>query len=401
MKIEEQTQAQIQKQQLQATLEAARRHLARRDQNRPENQDEMCIGTTFLSRKTADFPVEWVLIEEAEERVRVVPLDVHPFVGSRDMERFAAEASGVVRCDLDAWLDPAAVERELFTGALTQDELAEVRRRRGDAIVPTLREEEVDTDPEYRLWREETLRPALEALEVMESPSQEEPANVVQFPGRWHRAWRPALAAAALLAVALPVGWRFSQMDQALEAERARLAAVQQEYTAAQEEYQAQATEFGRLESLVEEARRASESALGEVRSLTEVRKNLEESLARALKDRVVVNLPSFVLGGDSRRRANQQVPDVINPGDAERFTLSVEVVDPDPYDRYQIRLSKVGGEKVWSNDELQTLGGKWLRLDFPTMLLERGVEYEIRVDGISGGRVEELEGFYRIEVEE
>ena len=99
----------------------------------------------------------------------------------------------------------------------------------------------------------------------------------------------------------------------------------------------------------------------------------------------VVVNLPSFVLIGDSRRRASRSVPDILTPGDAERFTLSVEITDPEPYFRYQIRLLEVDGEMIWSNSDLVTLNGKWPRLDFPTKLLEPGVEYELRIDGIDG----------------
>lgn len=332
--------------QLKATLDVARRRQRTNRRSEPPR-----VGDTFLSRRTADYPVEWlVLNDNGGKRCQVAPLDVHPYAGSRDVKRSAPDATGVVRCDLDTWLDATELETELRTGTLTSAEMDEVRRRRQaiaeQTLAATLREEEVDTDPEYCLWRDETLRPALDAL------GRTDESNVVVFPDRWRR-WRPLIAAAALLALAVPLAWQFEQL-------------------------------------------KASEKAM------VELKNDFAERLEGIFDDRVVVNLPSFVLGGEARRRASQGFPEVIDPGDASRFTLSLEVTDPEPYFRYRLRLLKNEGEgvrEVWSNDQMVTFNGKWLRLDLLTDLLDPESEYELQVDGLNAGGATPLKERYRIQL--
>ncbi len=376
--------------QLKATIEAAkRRQEAEIADRRPEPPR---VGDVFLSRRTADYPVEWLVVnDDGGKRFQVVPLDVHPFAGSRDVERSAA--TGVVRSDLDVWLDAAELEAELRTGTLTPAEMEEVRgRRRAVAektLAATLREEEVDTDPEYRLWRDETLRPALNAL------GQIDDSNVVVFPGRWRR-WRPRLAAAALVALAVPLAWHLERLNRQLHDERAQRVAVEREHRSQTEELNGVVEEVGRLDRTLRETRAASEKALAEQKS------GFDERLERIVDDRIVVNLPSFVLGREARDRASRGLPEVINPGSAARFTLSLEVADPAPYFRYRLRIRKKEGERfreVWSNDQMVTVNGKWLRLDLPADLLDPGSEYELRVDGMSAGGATPLKELYRIQL--
>ncbi len=93
--------------QLAATVRAGG-ELNSRQARLAERRFEPRPGDVFLSRRTAEYPVEWLMIEEdAAGRARVVPVDEHPYAGSRDLE-LAPESlggAGVVRCDLGVWLD--------------------------------------------------------------------------------------------------------------------------------------------------------------------------------------------------------------------------------------------------------------------------------------------------------
>jgi hypothetical protein len=357
-------------------------NVAKRRQDAPSGDGEPPrVGDTFLSRHSADYPVEWLTVDHnGGRRFQVVALDVHPFVGSRDVERTAPGATGVVRCDVEAELDAAELETNLRTGTLTSAEMDEVRRRRqaiaDETLVATLREEEVDTDPEYRLWRDETLRPALASL------GRTDDSDVLVFPDRWRR-WRSPLAAAALLALAVPLALQYERQGRQLQDERAQRTAVEREHRAQAEELHGVVAEVGRLET-----------------SLAEQKDAFDQRLEGVFDDRVVVNLPSFVLGGEARRLASRGLPEVLEPGDALRFTLSLEVTDPEPYFRYRLRLvKKEGGREIWSNDQLKTVNGKWLRLDLPTNLLDPGAEYELQVDGMKTGAATLLTERYRIQI--
>ena len=98
-----------------AVLDARRAALAVRAPEPPRP------GDVFLSRRTAEYPVEWMVVDAEDVRVRVVVLDDHPYVGSRDLELPARSlgGAGVLRCDLDAWVDASELEAELRTGALS------------------------------------------------------------------------------------------------------------------------------------------------------------------------------------------------------------------------------------------------------------------------------------------
>jgi len=53
----------------------------------------------------------------------------------------------------------------------------------------------------------------------------------------------------------------------------------------------------------------------------------------------------------------------------------------------------------VWSIDGLVPAGGRWLRLDFPTSLLEAG-EYEFRLYGLKGDSAHPLTERYMVKFE-
>lgn len=352
-------------------------------------------GDVYLSRRTADFPVEWLVLDHENGRVRVVPFDDHPFAGSRDLAvpPRTLGGAGVLRCDLDAWIDTADLEPELRTGALTEIEVQRVRRKRRaiDEGTPeaSLLEEEVDGDPEYRRWRERTLRPALDALQGVREDEEREVA--VADGRRW---WPLLLAASVLLALGVTAAWQWSRLSLQLADERTRLAELEHERRTLEEQLadaragrEASAAEVERLETALADAQEAFDAQ----------KERLEDRLGRAVDASVVVNVPSFVLASAERKRAIRGLPEVIDPGGARRFTLSVEVIDPEPYGRYRLRVvEKATGKEIWSNSDLVPLNGKWLRLDLPADLFE-AAEYELLIDGLGSGVPKPLDEPYLI----
>jgi hypothetical protein len=388
--------------QLAATVELAAEMAGNEASLAPRRSEPPRAGDTFLSRRTAEYHVEWLVVDDDEDgRVRVVPLDAHPFVGSRDLappERSPGDAA-VLRCDLDAWLDASELEPELRTGTLSGPQVEDVRRKRRaieeKSIRATLLEEEVDGDPEYRHWRESMLGSALAALQGLEEGEDRSDFEIAAASHPHGRQWWPVLVAASvLLAVAWPFAWQIHRLSRQLEDERLRLAEVAVERESLKEELASSETEIGRLETAVQELREATE------RTLAEQKERIEERLRRALDQSVVVNVPSLVLARAERDRAHRGLAESINPGDAPRFTLSLEVPDPEPYRGYKLQIvEKASGREIWSTDELVKVGGKWLRLDLPADLLEP-VEYELLVYGLGSGPPELLKERYAVKLE-
>ncbi len=369
-------------------------------------------GDTFLSRHTADFPVEWLVVDATEDgRVQVVPLDDHPLVGSRDLElpESSLGGAGVLRCDLDAWLDASELDPELRTGRLRASEVEAVRRKRRtidkDALEASLLEEEVDGDPEYRRWRADTLRPALASLteeaKPGEPPESDSSELVTTLTGRGQSRWQILVAAAVLTAIVVPIAWQLHRVGRQLSTERTRIAELKQERRELEERLAAAgadrenlASEVERLEAGLRQAREASKRALAEQEA------RLGARLRRALDSSVVVNVPSFVLAKLARTRAAGGEAEVINPGGARRLTLTLEVVDPAPYRRYRLRVvNKAGGDALWQTDELVKIGGRWLRLDLPAEFFEAG-EYELLIDGLGLGPPQLLAESYTVKFE-
>ncbi len=320
-------------QQLAATVEAIAKLDARQAGVAKRLPKPARPGEVFLSRSTADFPVEWLLIEEGAGGARVVPVDEHPYAGSRDLELTpeALGGAGVVRCDLDAWIDVAELEPELCTGALSELELVRVRRKRraieGGTLEASLLEEVVDGDPEYGRWRDCTLQPAIDALT---GRAGEEGDTV---PHR--RRWLPVAAAAIFLALALPLGWQAYQLSRELGHEQGRVAELEEErraiearLAAAEAERENSNREVGRLEEALSDAAEASK------RALAEQQERFDARLRRAFDGSAVVNVPSFVLGKLARTRSGGGGAEGLDPGAAGRFTLSLEVPDAEPYGR-------------------------------------------------------------------
>ncbi|MCP4657028.1 MAG: hypothetical protein GY856_16580, partial [bacterium] len=113
-----------------------------------------------------------------------------------------------IRCDLSSWLDVARFDIASRTGMLPPESLAEIHRKRdalasGDARA-SLHDEEVDSDPDYRRWKNETLHGVLASLDRSEAPPR--------------KSWTRHLSVAAAAAVLVFGGfWSVRQMQQLRE----------------------------------------------------------------------------------------------------------------------------------------------------------------------------------------
>lgn len=336
----------------------------RRRQTERDAAEPPRLGDVYLFRRTAELPVEWVVAERRAEdgRLFVVPLDDFPFAGSRDVELSAPAARGaaIVRCDSGVWLEEAAFEAELSAGVLTAEDVERIGEKRAAIVegrlAPTFLESEIDSDPEYRRWCDETLRPALDALCRKSRPAPTRPAPTLPAQRRsvlgGVRRWAVplAVAAGAVFAVRLVTDQEVRQLREALEAERDRVA-----------ESQAEVTE-----------------------------------LTAALKVEPEVNLPVFRLGSGQRR--GDAVP-IVLPPEARRVVMALEVADPEYYPRYRLRiLEAASSEVVWQTAEL-VRQGSLLHLALPAVFFETGQRYELRLSGLKDGREVELEDAYLIEV--
>ena len=120
-------------------------------------------GDVFVLAETADFPVEWAVVErdpEDPDRFLAVAVDLNPLVGSTDVAVPAETASGPlsIRCAVSAWLASERLESARRTALLEPDHLERVRRKRltieEGTPAGSLAAEATDDEPEYRDWVE-------------------------------------------------------------------------------------------------------------------------------------------------------------------------------------------------------------------------------------------------------
>ena len=369
---------------------------------------EPCLGETFLFRRAAGRGVEWAVVERRADdgNLLLMPLDDFPFAGSRDVELPSASLGGVanVRCDVGVWLDPRVFRAERRTGMLPAEDLELVRRRRRafleDRLQPSLLEADADEDPEYQRWRETTLRPAAAELAT---PAPE--GKLLRFP-RTVRGWAVPLAAAAsvVLAVGLATTVReIGRLEDALHDEHLRSEEIAASRSELEAKLDAAASEAERLDAALRELGASSDAAIEELRA----------SLSRRLADRAARIaelskallteadlLPLFELQRLDRARTLVGQPTVLPLGeDARLLGLAVEVEDPEPYLRYRLQIVVKGkGEVIWETDEL-VKKGRWLSLVVPSGFFETGTQYELRLAGLMGEEVAELEEKYLVVV--
>ncbi len=366
-------------------------------------------GDVFVVRETAGYPVEWAVVSADPvdaRRLLVVPVDSYPQIGSCDVDLRLGTSGRIanVRCDLSTWVDASVFDPQLRTGSLTDEELDRIRTKRDQiesgTVVASIGEEEVDGDPEYTAWKQETLGPALAAL-----PEAKKPVVVTVPPGRPGfesvSRWL-ALAASVVLVVGLGGYREWRQVRTQLTFQSERAAELEQEKEELERRLSSSGTD---VEALQQQHRTLEQRSRQEIRELKQDRDRhrseaarLQQKLSRTLSSSVDVNLPILRLTGEeARTRGGRPFRLELGPDD-RRVALMLEVVDPELYDEYGVRLvEKDGGRVVWSGGGLFD-PGSMLRLGLPVSLLTVG-EYDVVVYGVSGGVETELEESYVVEV--
>ncbi|MEM9595699.1 MAG: hypothetical protein AAGD06_15610 [Acidobacteriota bacterium] len=368
-------------------------------------------GELYLCRRTAEFPVEWLVVAVEGRRYRVVAVDDYPLVGSRDVELPSGALGGaaVARCGHGDWVGPKVLEPELRVAVLPEPDLggvtAKVRALEEGPPEPTLLETVAEGDPEFQDWTEGTLAPAVEALSAKEQRSPAPWATAAR------RYWKPALALAALLALAVGLGVFARGLDRQLAEARARIAELESQGPAP-------APDPGGWERFaeLERARRVAEAEVTRLRTELDQRnsalastrddltalmdrlaqaEDLVQSLRDSVGDGIAANVRRLVFGmtgGPTRG-----TPRVVKAGASPRILMELEVVDPEPYRTYRVRFVPKRGD-VLTVDNLDR-DGAWLRVSLPGDLLPVG-EYRVAIEGMDGDRGTELAEDYRLVVE-
>ncbi len=370
-------------------------------------------GQTYLNRRTAEFPVEWLIIDTDGKRARVIPVDDHPLVGSRDLELPTTALGGpmVTRCDLDAWLDADRFEPDLRTGMLEPSLLEQIRHKRqairADQLEPKLLESVVDSDPQYHRWRDGTLHRALTALKADSDPVTSKPTSPTPHP------WRLTLIAASLIG-ALAVGfWHYRSLGDKLDAERLRVAELQEESAETSDRLrQEQAlrrsteTEVGRLQSELDETLATLEGTVeSRTRELRDQVTGLRQRLGSALKTATVTNIRRLTI--DHRFRTSRRPGEAagtrnlasLSLGTNPLVVLEVAVVDPEPYSSYEVCMAPDAGGDPVCFDGLVIQDGKWLRLSTPRDRLEAD-DYLVTIKGFGLGDPKELGERYDVRIQ-
>lgn len=387
-------------------------------------------GEIYLSRSTADFPVEWLVVDEREDlrgaHCRVLPVDEFPLVGSKDF-RFPRKALGgpqVGRCEFSTWLGADRFESDLCTGALSNPDLEAVRQKlvavdakalkpgsRSTELVPKPSEEEVDGDPEYHQWRDRTLRRAVAALgeAPLEAPKIVPLFGAPSFrqPKASPRWTRPLAVAAMLLLTLAPVAWTVLHLMESLDTERLRVAALEgasESQAAKLASVTAEKARAGekasRLESELADLRRAMDAGQEALKQSFETRITaLNRELAQAVKSKIVENIPVLRLDSRSRstRYSSTRSYSSFNVGGHPQVLLEIDVDDPEPYSTYEACLNgRTSSSLCLSGLTLQD--GRFLRVALPIDQLSE--KLTVTLKGEKRGETTELEEQYDLRIE-
>ncbi len=212
----------------------------------------------------------------------------------------------------------------------------------------------------------------------------------------------PVLVATVVLVVGLGGYREWSRLRTQLVGQSERAAELEREKEVLERRLGSSGTG---VEALQQEYRTLEERSRQEIRELGQDRDRhrsetaqLQQKLSRTPSSAADVNLPILRLTGEeARKRGGRPFRLELGP-DVRRVALMVEVVDPELYDEYGVRLvEKDGGAVVWSGGGLSD-PGSMLRLGLPALLLEVG-EYEVVIYGVRGGAETELAESYVVEV--
>jgi hypothetical protein len=158
--------------------EALHEALGRHGQDRARSAmrgPEPWPGDLYTLAKTADFPLEWLVVERARDLCRLVAADTHPGLESADVAVPAGTEGGPlsVRCASSVQVGVETLRREERTGTVAPEILEAVRRRMEELAAGSPDPSLDEPDAALEDWRAEVLVPALAALRP--GPKVEEP----------------------------------------------------------------------------------------------------------------------------------------------------------------------------------------------------------------------------------
>lgn len=335
-------------------------------------------GDRFVLEATADWPVEWVLLERHGERPKflAVPADTQPLVGAADVAVPAGSAAGALslRCRFPVWLEAGQLDLALRVGAIDEISLAKARQKVREAGTGTAAEIDLEGSVAYGDWIRETLSPALVAVGGGVEARTAEPRREVLPPrSRPALAWAAALAA-LLLAVAL-AGWGLRQ-ERRLERLAAGLEQAERErWAAVAREAEAGAVERRRTAGILEQ-RKAEEKRL---------RERIAELETRAAPaPQAVLNVPFALLYPTEALRGPAKTVRV--PPGAHFFLAVLSVEEATSHPSYRVIVTRKGrSAPVLQSDGLALSSGE-VSLALPGELLLPGT-YRFELFGLSDGK--------------
>lgn len=389
----EETLSARQRELVRASAAAARasRRVADRSADGPPELPQ--LGEVFVLAATADFPVEWALLDrrEGDGPFLAVPGDSHPFLGSRDVEVETTTGFLNLRCAAGVWLEPAAFQPDLRVGALAADGLERALRkvhevgRRGFTPDPFL--EEVDLSPEYEEWMRDVVQPARAAATspgVVRPFKPAAPAAVAAAAPSRARRFFSGWAAAAVLLFLVSSGLSVWLLRQRQELEgltaRARAAEAMSAALAAE-----RARREEERRSAAEASREAGEreAEAGELRErIAALERRLagpgEPVLEPILNAPVAVLQPAEVLRGGEPKAYRL-------PAGAPFLAMVLKFREADSYPAYRLVLTRQGEEKpAWQTDGLER-SPEGVQVALPRRLLPPGT-YRLSLSGLRSG---------------
>jgi hypothetical protein len=357
-------------------LDAALSRFGRERARLEERGAEPWPGDLFVLPETADWPVEWLLVERAREgRCRVVAADAHPVLGCADVA-IGPEAEGgplSVRSAVGLWLGVESLRRAERTGALAADDLDRVRRKRAELDAGRLADprlgQEGEPDPDYEDWLDEVLIPARSALSPA-APQEAAPGHRWVWPG-------VALAAALLLLLALGgvsvLAWRYHQGESAARQEIRRLQA---------ERRKLEVVHRGQLESERQSLLAAHQRELAALKA-AETRHLAAPPAPRRPPLELLANLAyASFYPGESRGTVRElSLPASVT------YLFAVFYIGQQPlYPEYRLEVAGRTGTPAWSVPGLRPLPSQEVSVALPRAQLPEG-PYVLRLYGLRSGK--------------
>jgi hypothetical protein len=319
-------------------------------------------GDLYVLTETAEFPVEWLVVERTPTHCRLVAADTNPALGGTDVP-VPAEAEGgplSVRCTFSVQVGVETPRRGKRTGTVAPEVLEAVRRRLEELASGSPAPGFDEPDSSLEDWLAEALAPARAALL----------SSGLEAPGPRRRlALLAAVAAIFLLLVALGglsvLSWRFHRGELQARREVERLS----------------------HESRVLEAEhRRQIAALLEAQA--QARKPSEPPPPTREPLRLLVNLAyASFYPGESRGTQRE----IAFPGGATHLFLLFYVGQEEPCKTYELEIARRDAPAAsLIVKELRPLSSQEVSVAVPRTQLPDG-SYQLRLFGVCHGDRREL----------